>query len=468
MFDNTYVRLPERFYARVQPSVAPDPHLLACNQDLIRDLSLQDFLGGDRQAAQFFSGNRLPDGAEPIALAYAGHQFGQFVPQLGDGRAALLGEVIGRDERRYDIQLKGSGQTPFSRNGDGKSALGPVIREYLLSEAMHALGVPTTRAVAAVRTGDVVQRERPLPGGVFTRAAASHIRVGTFEFFAARNDQEALRALAGYAIERHYPDVGNDDYVGFFDRVLERQAALIAHWMDVGFIHGVMNTDNTSIAGETLDYGPCAFMDEFRFDKVFSSIDHGRRYAYGNQARIAHWNLARLAECLLLLHEDQPAFEAVLERFPARFDELYRQRMAGKLGLSDARPDDAVLIKLWLDHLQANTLDYTLSFRRLADSLAAEALGQFGDFGLRWRQRLAEQAADPERVRQKMNAVNPIFIPRNHQIERAIEAAINDDLGVFHDLIAVLKHPFKDQPEYSQYAEPPAPSERVERTFCGT
>ncbi|MEE8305676.1 MAG: YdiU family protein [Gammaproteobacteria bacterium] len=468
MFDNTYLALPERFYARVKPSFASDPQLLALNQELAEELSLEGLLGDNQQSAEFFSGNQLLQGAEPIALAYAGHQFGQFVPQLGDGRAALLGEVIGRDQRRYDIQLKGSGHTPFSRNGDGKSALGPVIREYLLSEAMHRLGVPTTRALAAVQTGDIVQREKLFPGGVFTRVAASHIRVGTFEFFAARSDKQALRALASYAIQRHYPDVSSDDYLAFFDGVAENQAVLIAHWMDVGFIHGVMNTDNTSIAGETLDYGPCAFMDEFRFDKVFSSIDHGKRYAYGNQARIAQWNLARLAECLLLLDDDQAAFEAVLEQFPVRFDDLYRTRMAAKLGFSTHEEEDGQLIKEWLEHLQKNALDYTLSFRRLANCIDSKTASEFGEFGARWKQRLARQPDDVESVRSRMNTVNPLFIARNHQVEHAIQGAIEGDLTVFRELDLVLKNPFDDQPTYSQYAEPPTPSERVSQTFCGT
>lgn len=467
MFDNTYLALPDRFYAKVKPSFASAPQLLAWNEELAHELSLEG-LNDNQRAAELFSGNQLLEGAEPIALAYAGHQFGQFVPQLGDGRAALLGEVIGRDDRRYDIQLKGSGHTPFSRNGDGKSALGPVIREYLLSEAMHRLGVPTTRALAAVQTGDTVQRERLFPGGVFTRVAASHIRVGTFEFFAARNDKDALQSLTSYAIQRHYPDVGRDDCVAFFHGIAARQAVLIAHWMDVGFIHGVMNTDNTSIAGETLDYGPAAFMDEFRFEKVFSSIDHRGRYAYGNQARIAQWNLARLAECLLLLHDDQAAFEAVLDQFPARFERLYQARMSTKLGLTTAQDGDAQLIKEWLAQLQNEALDYTLSFRQLADSIDAETTSKFGEFESKWRQRLARQPENVETVRSRMNAANPLFIPRNHQVERAIRGAIDGDLTVFRELNLVLQNPFEDQPEYCQYAEPPTPAERVSQTFCGT
>ena len=301
----------ERFFARVNPLPVPSPKLLAWNERLAGELGLNDPGRNDDRLAQIFGGNLVPEDAEPIALAYAGHQFGQFVPQLGDGRAVLLGEVVGPNGKRRDVQLKGSGRTPFSRGGDGKSSLGPVIREYVLSEAMHALGVPTTRALAAVLTGERVYRELPLPGGVLTRVASSHIRIGSFEYFAARGDVEGVKVLADYAIERHAPELAAEarPYPAFFAHVVEAQAALVAHWMDIGFIHGVMNTDNTTVSGETLDYGPCAFMDEFHSEKVFSSIDHGGRYAFARQPGIVHWNLARLAECLLMLDDDQPEFE---------------------------------------------------------------------------------------------------------------------------------------------------------------
>jgi uncharacterized protein YdiU (UPF0061 family) len=470
-FDNTYARLPEHFYARVQPDVAPNPSLLAWNTELAEELGLSGLAGDADRLAQIFSGNELPDGAEPIALAYAGHQFGHFVPQLGDGRALLLGEVISRRTgRRYDLQLKGSGQTPFSRRGDGKASLGPVIREYILSEALYRLGVPTTRALAAVQTGEPVFRETQLPGGVLTRVAASHLRIGTFEYFAARRDLEALQTLVDYAIDRHYPDVkeAQQPAVAFFGRVMEAQAALVAHWMDIGFIHGVMNTDNSSISGETIDYGPCAFMDEFNFNKVFSSIDQDGRYAYAQQASIAQWNLARLAECLLLLGDDQQSFEAEFARYHELFEGRYLQRMRRKLGLTTEEPGDRSLVTEWLQHLQDNELDYTLSFRRLAARLDEDEPNEFGPFETHWKQRLAGQPENPKVIRQQMDAVNPLYIPRNHQVERAIQTAMNGDLSVFHELNRVLQKPFLEQPEFSLYAEPPRPFERVARTFCGT
>ena len=470
MFDNTYARLPERFFTRVKPSTVPGARLLAWNQELAADLLLEELPEDGQQLAQIFSGNEMPAGAEPIALAYAGHQFGQFVPQLGDGRAALLGEVIARDQQRIDIQLKGSGQTPFSRRGDGKSSLGPVIREYLVSEAMHHLGVPTTRALAAVATGETVYRETPLPGGVFTRVASSHIRIGTFEYFAARGDTDALRTLVDYAIRRHYPDIQGKEQpsLTFFTSVLERQAALVAHWMDIGFIHGVMNTDNTSISGETMDYGPCAFMDEFRFNKVFSSIDHGGRYAYANQAPIAQWNLARLAECLLLLGGDQREFKEELSRFTSLFEVHYSARMRRKLGLTTEESGDADLVRKWLEYLQANELDYTESFRKLAARIAAEGPREFGGFEAEWQQRIRNQPEDTPRLKALMDSVNPLFIPRNHQIERAIRQALEGDFTVFRELTEVVTKPFEQQPNRAQYAQPPTPDKRVLQTFCGT
>jgi uncharacterized protein YdiU (UPF0061 family) len=470
-FDNSYARLPERFYTRVQPAPAPDPKLMAWNAELAEELGLSALASSRQRLAQIFSGNELPDGTEPIALAYAGHQFGYFVPQLGDGRALLLGEVVSRRTgRRYDLQLKGSGQTPFSRRGDGKSSLGPVIREYILSEAMYHLGVPTTRALAAVWTGESVFRETRLPGGVFTRAASSHLRIGTFEYFAARRDLEALQTLADYAIERHYPEVkdAQQPLVAFFGRVVEAQASLVAQWMDIGFIHGVMNTDNTSISGETIDYGPCAFMDEFDFHKVFSSIDQDGRYAYSQQASIAQWNLARLAECLLRLGGEQALFEAQIEGFQSRFEHHYLGRLRSKLGLTTEEPDDTSLINAWLQYLQDHALDYTLSFRRLGTRLEATDTSEFGDFEARWKQRIANQPESATELKRRMDAANPLFIPRNHQVERAIQGAIAGDLSVFHELNRVLRKPFVDQPDFAPYAQPPQRFERVERTFCGT
>jgi uncharacterized protein YdiU (UPF0061 family) len=345
-----------------------------------------------------------------------------------------------------------------------------VIREYILSEAMYRLGLPTTRALAAVQTGESVYRETKLPGGVLTRVAASHLRVGTFEYFAARRDHEALQTLTDYAIERHYPEVKAADrpLVAFFGKVMEAQAALVAHWMAIGFIHGVMNTDNTSIAGETIDYGPCAFMDEFDYHKVFSSIDQDGRYAYSRQASIAQWNLARLAECLLPLGDDKQHFEAQLDRYQDLFEQHYLQRMRRKLGLTTEEADDRELINAWLQYLQDQALDYTLSHRRLSARLETVEPDEFGPFETRWKQRIARQPEPKKNIRQQMDAVNPLYIPRNHQVERAIQGAIDGDLSVFHELNQVLQNPFTEQPELSNYAEPPLPNERVTRTFCGT
>jgi uncharacterized protein YdiU (UPF0061 family) len=470
-FDNTYTRLPEHFYARVQPAMVPEPKMIAWNADLAEELGLNSLAAGEAQLARIFSGNELPDGAEPIALAYAGHQFGYFVPQLGDGRAVLLGEVISsHDGRRYDIQLKGSGQTPFSRRGDGKASLGPVIREYLLSEAIYRMNIPTTRALAAVETGETVFRDAKSPGGVLTRVASSHLRIGTFEYFAARRDIEALKTLADYAIDRHYPQVKDADksYVAFFAKVVKAQAMLIAEWMAIGFIHGVMNTDNTAISGETIDYGPCAFMDEFAFNRVFSSIDQEGRYAYNQQAGIAQWNLARLAECLLLLGDDKELFEAELKTFEGLFEKQFLQQMSKKLGFTTEESEDRRLINEWLVYLQDNALDYTLSFRRLCNRVEAQDDYEFGEFEAKWKPRIAKQPESAASIRQLMESVNPLFIPRNHQVERAIQAAFNGDLSVFYELHRVLQNPYTEQPEFAQYAEPPQPHERVTRTFCGT
>lgn len=467
-FDNTYAALPGEFYARIDPEPVPYPELLAWNQTLAAELGIEVPAAASEVLARGFAGvDQLP-GSEPIAQAYAGHQFGGFTPQLGDGRAVLLGEVVDADGVRFDLQLKGSGRTPFSRGGDGKSWLGPVLREYILSEAMHRLGVPTTRALAAVATGETVYRESPLPGAVFTRVAASHLRVGTFQFFAARRNAEAVRILADYAIDRHYPEARQEEepYLAFFRGVMARQAKLVAHWMSVGFIHGVMNTDNTTISGETIDYGPAAYLDEFSFRKKFSSIDQQGRYAYGNQPAIAQWNLARLAETLLLLDLPVEALESVLSEYPALYQESYLALMRPKLGLADAQPEDAELISDWLSHLEAQALDYTLSFRALADRVGAADEPEFGEVEVRWRQRLAGQASDQTRA--LMNSVNPLFIARNHRIEQAIERAVAGDLSVFEDLNRVLAKPYDPQPEFAAYAEPPAPHERVTQTFCGT
>jgi uncharacterized protein YdiU (UPF0061 family) len=471
--DNSYARLPDNFHAIVEPDPVAAPSVLAWNQELAVELGLDSLADDETDLARIFSGSVRPSGVQAIAMAYAGHQFGYFSPQLGDGRAALLGEVVSDAGNRRDIQLKGSGRTLYSRGGDGKSWLGPVLREYILSEAMYHLGIPTTRALAAVATGDTVHRDSAKPGAVFTRVASSHLRVGTFEFFAARQDVESLTTLANYAIDRHYPDAKTDDepLVAFFRCVAERQAELVAHWMAVGFIHGVMNTDNTTISGETIDYGPAAYMDEFRHRKVFSSIDQQGRYAYANQAPIAQWNLARLAESLLVLGATKSELEAVLAEFPANYERSYLNLMRPKLGLRDAKDGDDELIREWLDHLDRNELDYTLSFRQLAKRIDADDANDelgFGEFESRWRQRIDQQEARPAELAKLMNSVNPLFIPRNHRVEQAINQAVDGDLGVFEDLNTVLARPFDEQPEFARYAEAPEQHERVARTFCGT
>jgi serine/tyrosine/threonine adenylyltransferase len=486
-FDNSYAQLPERFAARLEPTPVAGPRLVKLNRNLADQIGL-DLAGlTDAQLAAIFSGNVVPDGARPIALAYAGHQFGHFVPQLGDGRAILLGEVVGRDGVRRDIQLKGAGRTPFSRGGDGRAALGPVLREYIISEAMAALGVPTTRALAAVTTGEAVMRESALPGAVFTRVAASHIRVGTFQYFAARQDTEGLRALADYAIARHYPDAAQawHPYRALLDGVVARQAALVARWMMVGFIHGVMNTDNTSISGETIDYGPCAFMDTYDPATVFSSIDHGGRYAYANQPRIAHWNLTRLAEALLpLLGDTEEAAIAVakesLAQFAPTFGIAYLDGFRRKIGLATEHPGDGALVEDLLKRMADNAADFTLTFRALcdaaADTSADEAVragftdpSAYDAWSEMWRRRIAEESATPVARRAAMRALNPAIIPRNHVVEAALFAAVeHGDFSPFEDLVAILARPFDDHSEAASYTLPPRPEERVLATFCGT
>lgn len=468
-FDNSYALLPERFFARAEAAPVSAPELLAWNSELAEYLGLGELT--EERLAPLFSGNERLPGSEPIALAYAGHQFGAFVPQLGDGRALLLGELISPiDGRRFDVQLKGSGRTPFSRNGDGKSSLGPVIREYLVSEAMHRLGVPTTRALAAVSSGERVLRDGYEPGGVLTRVAASHIRIGTFAYFAARSDNEALKQLCEHASARHYPETLTADrpVLAFFAQVVEAQARLVAHWLSLGFIHGVMNTDNSSISGETLDYGPCAFMDEFDINKVFSSIDRRGRYAFGQQAAITQWNLARLAECLMPLDGDKEEYQALLEAFQPQFEQPFFALMRSKLGLSQLEAEDSSVVTDWFQTLQEAQLDYTQSYHHLAALLDEPESKRFGDFGVRWRKRVQEQPGGAARARELMAASNPLYIPRNHQIERAIAAAFTGDFSLFNELRLLLSEPFREQEGMAAYAEPPRPEERVQMTFCGT
>ena len=489
-FEHTYAALPARFYERVAPAVVADPKLVVFNRPLAVELGLEAE-AAEREAAGMFSGNRLPEDATPIAMAYAGHQFGGFVPRLGDGRAILLGELRGRDGVLRDIQLKGAGLTPFSRGGDGRAALGPMLREYVISEAMYALGIPTTRSLAVVTTGERVFREDVLPGAVLTRVASSHVRVGTFQYFAARGDQESLRELLTYVIARHYPQARDADVpaLAVLRAVAERQAALIAGWMRVGFIHGVMNTDNMAISGETIDYGPCAFMDKYDPKTVFSSIDHGGRYAYANQPGIAQWNVARLAETLLpLIDSDMDKAVGlateVVESFIAQFDAYFLEAMRRKIGLATAVEGDADLINRLLATMHNAGADFTLTFRGLAleahnPTHAPGALSGlrelFGtdsaiDGWLRdWRERLVN---DPQNAAERaagMRRVNPAFIPRNHRVEAALEAACNGgDYQPFQQLLGILQRPYVDQPEHASFGQPPEPSERVFKTFCGT
>jgi serine/tyrosine/threonine adenylyltransferase len=486
-FQNTYAALPGGFFARVAPTPVAAPRLIKLNRPLATHLGLDPDLLSSPEGTEVLAGKRVPEGADPIAMAYAGHQFGHFVPQLGDGRAILLGEVIDADGVRRDIQLKGSGPTPFSRRGDGRAALGPVLREYIVSEAMAAMGIPTTRSLAAVMTGESVMRETVLPGAVLTRVASSHIRVGTFQYFAARGDTEGVRQLADHVISRHYPEAANTErpYHALLQGVIMRQAELIARWLLVGFIHGVMNTDNSSISGETIDYGPCAFLDQYDPATVFSSIDEQGRYAYANQPRIALWNLTRLAECLLpLFSSDQDKAiseaQAMLADFAEKFDAAYQAGLRAKLGLFTARDGDPALAQDLLSVMAQNQADFTLTFRRLGDAALDAADDRevrslftdpaaYNEWAVRWRQRLSDEPQDAAARRNAMRSVNPAFIPRNHRVEAVIQAAMNhDDFAPFEELLTVLSKPYEDQPAFAAYAEPPLPDQRVLQTFCGT
>jgi serine/tyrosine/threonine adenylyltransferase len=487
VFCNSYARLPEHFFARLPPTPVARPRLITFNDSLASELGVDTRGLEPDGVASVFAGNVTPPGAEPIAMAYAGHQFGNFVSQLGDVRAILLGEVLDRNGERRDVQLKGAGRTPFSRHGDGRAALGPVLREYLVSEAMHAPGIPTTRALAAVSTGELVYRDRQLPGAVLTRVALSHIRVGTFQYFAARGDREAVERLADCVIDRHFPDARDAERprLGLLQAVVERQALLIARWMHVGFIHGVMNTDNTALSGETIDFGPCAFMDSYDPATVFSAIDEFGRYAYGNQPTIAQWNLARFAETLLPLLDPnpEPAVELASEAisaFTSRFQEHWLAGMRDKLGLSGNEEGDLDLVRELLRAMHENAADFTLTFRRLCEAAADENAdadvrslfadpGAYDSWAARWRSRLAVERLEPNACAQAMRGVNPAFIPRNHRAEQALGAAIeHGDFSPFADLHTVLSRPYEDQPAFADYANPPQTDERVFRTFCGT
>jgi serine/tyrosine/threonine adenylyltransferase len=484
---SSYSSLPERFFARVQPTRVAAPHLIKLNPALAADLNI-DLSGLDAPAlANLFSGNDLPPGTVPIAMAYAGHQFGHFVPQLGDGRAILIGEMRDRTGVLRDIQLKGCGRTPYSRSGDGRAALGPVLREYLVSEAMHALGIPATRTLAAVTTGESVQRETALPGAILTRIAASHVRVGTFEYFAARGDAAGTKILADYVIDRHYPLCVHDKspYLALLKQVVSRQAALIAGWMNVGFIHGVMNTDNMAVSGETIDFGPCAFMDTFDPATVFSSIDERGRYAYANQPNAALWNLARFAETLLpLVDVDTPraigAATEAIGTFETLFNDSWLGGMRRKLGLSTSEHGDRQLAEDLLKAMHRNQADFTLSFRALCSAardrqgdgpLRAQFLNalDYDEWALRWRARMSREATTLESRTESMQEANPAYIPRNHRVEQVIVAAVErSDFAPFEEFLEVLAAPYVERAALARYANPPQPQERVLQTFCGT
>jgi len=492
-FNNQYVTLGKSFYVKIRPTPVANPTLFKFNDELASDLGLPDLNPESREVSALFSGNQVPDGAEPLAMAYAGHQFGHFNPQLGDGRAILLGEILSPEGICFDMQLKGSGQTYYSRNGDGRAALGPILREYLVSEAMAKLGVPTTRALAAVTTGEEVARERMLPGGIITRIARSFVRVGTFQYFAAKGDADAIQKLADYVIDRNYPlsRDAEQPYAAFLQAVVEGQAALIAQWMQLGFIHGVMNTDNMSIAGETIDYGPCAFMDFYDHDRVYSSIDRGGRYAYSNQPSIGLWNLTRLAEALipLLAVDSEAAVEiaqSILETYIESYQNHWLAGMRAKCGLTvsvenETHIDDKVLIEELFDTMAINNADFTLTFfylSKLSSDQCDEDMdirslftnpSQFDDWAIKWRKRLRDESVSDKERQAHMQQVNPVYIPRNHQIEAAIRAAEDyGDFTVFHDLHEVLQLPYVLQAGKDSYMLPPEPDEVVKQTFCGT
>ncbi len=487
-FDNSYAHLSGGFFSPQRPTPVKAPANIRVNAALAAQLRIDPDWLTSAEATEVFAGNRIPEGAEPIATVYAGHQFGSWNPQLGDGRAILLGEVIGSDGRRYDIQLKGSGETPYSRMGDGRSPLGPVLREYIVSEAMAALGVPTTRSLAAVSTGEKVARDELLPGAVLTRVASSHIRIGTFQYFSARGDIDSVRMLADHVIARHYSEFAESEtpYVALLDAVIARQAQLIATWQQLGFIHGVMNTDNMLVCGETIDYGPCAFMDTFNPNQVYSSIDRRGRYAFRNQPPIAHWNLSWLAQSLLPLLGGADEKESVaiaqtsLNRFAEQFQGAYTAVMLKKIGLQQSTEENIALLEDLLKRMSESGADYTLTFRRLAelantDIDSAETVADLyalpenlNEWIALWRQRLDQEDVSPVDRQRMMFAVNPAFIPRNHLVEEAIQAALQNNYEPFHQLVDALASPYRYDSTFSRYALPPRPDQIVAQTFCGT
>lgn len=487
---HSYSQLPEEFYSRQAPEQVRVPAPLRINEELARDLGIDPKWLASQEGAEFLAGNLLPDDGNPIALVYAGHQFGNWVPRLGDGRATLLGEVRSKGGELLELQYKGSGRTPYSRSGDGRAPLGPVLREFMVSEGMHALGVPTTRVLGAASTGEKVYRVRPLPGAVLIRVAQSHIRIGTFEYFAAQQNHSALKHLVKYTLDRHYEGLNEEDQtpIGLLRAYAERLARLIARWQSLGFIHGVMNTDNMLLSGETVDYGPCAFMNEYDSKTVFSSIDQFGRYAYGNQPRIAQWNLARFAEALSVFYKDEKeaksyieAAQEVITEFPSQFEDAYFGLLLPKAGIEAPKEEDPDLIREMVEMLEGASLDYTLFFRHLT-ALAGpkkeilppsfQVGSQFDSWIKTWEERLNKDGSSQEEQRErqeKMIALNPVFIPRNHLVEEALDDAVEEgSLAAFDALLEVVRSPFSYAPDRERYGLPPKPEERVAATFCGT
>ncbi|MDG2354561.1 MAG: YdiU family protein [Paracoccaceae bacterium] len=489
-FENSYALLPKEFYARVNPESMPKVNIVNLNTELAEELRLNPTWLIQDEGIKFLSGQEIVTGSEPLAQAYAGHQFGTFVPQLGDGRALLLGEIKDINGNKRDVQLKGSGRTPFSRNGDGRATLGPVLREYLISEYMNAINIPTTRSLAAISTGETVIRERQLPGALLVRVASSHVRIGTFQYFHARQMTSELKILADYIIGRHYPSnlwKGNV-YLELFRNIVKKQADLISHWMSIGFIHGVMNTDNTNVSGETIDYGPCAFMDRFQFDKVYSSIDHTRRYCYQNQPKIILWNLTRLAETMLTLIDTNvdtaiEKAEEILNEFPKLYEDFWVRKMSSKLALCKTETVDKGLVENFLNLLHDENLDFHNSFYFLGDLLEAVQLKESmtsdhqktiktiesSNWYISWRKRLMSEKVDQTELTKRLRLQNPSAFPRNHLVEQALNSAIYDEnMNPFKDLLAGLMNPFKERSLQDPFAHSPKSSEEITQTFCGT
>ncbi|OUX09749.1 MAG: hypothetical protein CBE02_01060 [Gammaproteobacteria bacterium TMED242] len=484
-FEHSFVDNLGDLYEKCRPESVSSPSMLFFNYQLAEELNLDPLQLNSDEGLQIFSGNKVPKGSIQIAQAYAGHQFGHYNPIMGDGRAILLGEVIDANKRRRDIQLKGSGQTPFSRRGDGKSALGPVLREYLISESMHALGIPTSRSLAAVKTGENVLREDIMPGGILTRVAASHIRIGTFEFASKLQDKNAIKKLADYSINRHFPETADveNPYLAFFAAVCNEQASLVAKWMSIGFVHGVMNTDNMTISGETIDYGPCAFMDIYNPSTVFSSIDVNGRYAYGNQPGILTWNLTRLAEALLpLINENKDEsirlLTEVLQLIKPVYTNYWLNIMRSKIGLSKEEQNDIELIISFLEIMEEEKVDFTIAFRLLAKSLVGDSKSikklfnnsrRLDGWMMVWHERLSQEGIDDEKIAFSMNKINPVYIPRNHKVEEALKAAVSDNnLEPFTILYSILQSPYDEVNGLESFTRPPSESDIPYRTFCGT